>query len=179
MPNAPTRPTPWMTRLGVFLLVPVVTILLMPVTTSGATTRTASRSAAQCGAVIPRAGASGPIVGPIQFHGIRRAGLPAQKVLLILRRAIEGTVVITGASCTGDTRMRFLYDASPPAVFNSTTGITALVLRGRNGDAWPGYMVWSKPGDWKLTVRRGGSVLGSLVFCVAQAALGYSSAPCA
>jgi hypothetical protein len=125
-------------------------------------------AAARCGSPIPRAGARGPIVGPIQFRGIRRAAVPASKVLLWTREATNGAVVITGRNCADGTPMRLWYGGKPelPDTITSTTGDLSYVLHGSAGSGRPGYLLWSTSGNWKLTVSRAGRPLGTLVFCV-------------
>jgi hypothetical protein len=131
-----------------------------------------------CRHPIPRAGAKAPIVGPIQFRGIRLAAVPASKVLIFVREATKGDVVITGRRCADGTRMRLWYGDKPelPDTITPSTGDASFTFRGEAGSDRAGYLLWSKPGNWSLTVSRAGRQLGLLIFCVSARA--DTAAPC-
>jgi hypothetical protein len=122
----------------------------------------------RCGPAITRDGAHGPVIGPVEFRGLRRAEVPLGSKVLILQAASRVPVTIRGFSCVDDAPMRFLFDRPLPRTVSDSTGATTLTLSGAAGDSFIGYILWSKPGDWKLTVSRAGRRLGSVVFCVAQ-----------
>ena len=80
----------------------------------------------------------------------------------------RGAVVITARNWPDGTPMRLWYGGKPelPDTITSTTGDLSYALRGSAGSGRPGYLLWSKSGNWKLTVSRAGRPLGTLVFCV-------------
>jgi hypothetical protein len=91
-------------------------------------------------------------------------------VLLWVEKPTSGTVTITGARCADGTPMRFWYGDKPelPDTVTATTGDTSYAFDAPAGTDRPGYILWSKPGNWKLTVWKGGRAAGSFVFCVAR-----------
>lgn len=172
MPLCVLTPEVLTTGLGYDLLLMRATLVLLMLlgacALAPASLGTTRASSSRCGSPITRNGARGPVVGPVQFRGLRRAEVPLGSKVLILQATSRTPVTIRGSRCAGGTPMRFLFDKPLPQTLTPTTGTTALALRGAAGDAFIGYILWSKPGDWRLTVSRGGRRLGSVVFCVAQ-----------
>jgi hypothetical protein len=140
------------------LLVTVAPPIFAQVTTSS-----------RCAEPIARHAGHAPVAGPIHFRGIRVAAVPGNKVLLWTARATIGTVMIRGFRCADATPMRFWYRqaAELPRTIRPTTGDTSYGLSAPAGSGKPGYILWSKPGDWKLTVWMNGRAVGSFVLCVA------------
>jgi hypothetical protein len=147
---------------------PLAAVLFALGTARAVTAQTGT--ADHCAAAIARHASSAPLAGPIQFRGLREAAVPASKVLLWTKTSTHGTVLIRGVRCADGTQMRFWYGKSekPPDPVRPSTGEPSYALNAPAGTGTAGYVLWSKAGDWKLTVWRSGRRIGSLVFCVSQ-----------
>lgn len=64
--------------------------------------------------------------------------------------------------------MRFWYRRieNLPNVIRASTGDKSFALNAPARRGTPGYMLWSKPGNWMLTVWNNGERVASIVFCV-------------
>jgi hypothetical protein len=115
----------------------------------------------------------------VEFRGIRSAVVPATKVLLVVRAATRGAVVLAGRRCADGTPLRFWYGTRPalPASVTPATGSRTYEIAATGPEKGrPGYFLPSKPGAWRVSLVRRRTVIGTFVFC-ASASL-ESPRPC-
>ena len=103
----------------------------------------------------------------IQFRGLRHAAIPVGEVVLVVTSGTPGPVLITGERCADGSPIRFWFGNDAPWDYARTQGNLSYALVGKPGLTQIGYLSWSKPGLWKVTVSRAGHTLASAVFCVA------------
>jgi hypothetical protein len=129
--------------------------------------------------------------GPVAFRDFHRdeqvaaiadfvPGYPT-KVLILPFTSLQAAVTLQGWRCADGQPLRFWYGGGVPftslpaseAVLASTGDLVATLepqptpsMGGRM--SYPGYMLFTAPGAWKVVVRRNGSVLGSVVFFVSE-----------
>ena len=147
-----------------------------------------ARGSASCGAP-SKLGPNGfPRVGALVFgfynypanttgraHSIFTPGYPT-KVVLQLRphRPLRTRLILQGWNCSTGKRLRFWYDRERlpfnhlPATTEQLeqTGALVQILRADRKAGFHGYMLFTQPGRWKVTVRRPGATLGSVVVAV-------------
>jgi hypothetical protein len=137
------------------------------------------RGAIRCTAPISRQAARGPVIGAVQFRGIRSAATPATKVLLVVRAATGGDLVLSGRRCADGRRLRFWYGNRPslPDRVTPTTGSQTYLIEATGPEPGrPGYFLPSKAGDWQVVLTRRQMIVGSFVFCASSSS--SSPAPC-
>jgi hypothetical protein len=146
-----------------------------------------ARNAVSCGAP-SRLGSNGfPRVGPLLFgfynypanttgraHSTFTPGYPTKVVLQLKpHRPLQTRLILQGWNCSTGKRLRFWYDRgalpfSLPAATEQfeRTGALVQVLRTDRKAGFHGYMLFTQPGRWKVTVRKPGVTLGSVVVAV-------------
>jgi hypothetical protein len=141
--------------------------------------------AVTCGPLSRLAAGGKPQVGPLLFgfytypanttgraHSVFTAGYPT-KVVLQLRphRPIEQRLTLRGRSCATGKRLRFWYDREQPPFTRlpatteelEQTGALTQVLRSDRKTGFHGYMLFTRPGKWKVTVWRATRRVGSVI----------------
>ena len=129
-----------------------------------------------------------PAAGPLLFYahagpethaivGDFQAGLPT-KVAISARQPLTTPVTLEGWDCTSGQRLRFWY-GHPDNPFPSLpvsaaqlvpTGDLVATLQPSGRTGYPGYMLFTHPGRWKVDVFQGQQRSGELVFRVGAAA---------
>ncbi len=109
-------------------------------------------------------------------HGIYAAGYPTKVILHAVRDQTQ-TIVLRGSRCGDGRPLRFWYDDGilpgplPPLTEQQMQGVgdlaTSLVPTAANIDHL-GYMLFSSPGRWEVTVTQNSTDLGVLLVDVAQ-----------
>ena len=120
---------------------------------------------------------SAPTIGPLSFHPYRYAAGYPTKVILHAVRDQTQTIVLRGSRCGDGRPLRFWYDDGilpgplPPLTEQQMQGVgdlaTSLVPTAANIDHL-GYMLFSSPGRWEVTVTQNSTDLGVLLVDVAQ-----------
>ena len=147
-----------------------------------------ARGGISCGAP-SRLGPNGfPRVGPLVFgfynypanttgraHSTFMPGYPTKVVLQLKpHRPLRTRLILQGWNCSTGKRLRFWYDrerlpfSNLPATTEQLeqTGALVQTLRADRKAGFHGYMLFTKPGRWKVTVRKPGVTLGSVVVAV-------------
>ncbi len=126
-----------------------------------------------------------PVAGPLIFYGYNGAtthaiigdfapGVPT-KVGLGVTHTLTAPVTLEGWECATGNRLRFWYKECCP--FTTTpvtptqlaaTGDLVAVLQADAAQGYPGYMLFTRPGLWKVSVSQGDYILGSVVFQVVE-----------
>ena len=101
------------------------------------------------------------------------------KVLIFMRRPLRAPITLRGRRCSDGKALRFWYRAeageSPGAGSSSQLEQAGdLVAQLKAGEppitqpalGYPGYILFSAPGKWKVSARQGDRLLGSVVFRV-------------
>ncbi len=133
----------------------------------------------------------GALVGPLLFEtvilGEDRAAinsfLPGHPTKVVMQRvrAVNTPLTLEGWECSSGQRLRFWYreccpfpSSSLPVTeeqLASTGDLVATLPPGESstpdrGYAYGGYMLFTKPGKWKVSVSQSGQLLGSIVVLV-------------
>jgi hypothetical protein len=147
-----------------------------------------ARGSVSCGAP-SKLGSSGfPRVGPLVFgfynypanttgraHSTFTPGYPTKVVLqLTPHRPLRTRLILQGWNCSTGKRLRFWYDRQRlpfshlPATTEQLeqTGALVQILRADRKAGFHGYMLFTQPGRWKVTIRKPGLTLGSVVVAV-------------
>jgi len=101
------------------------------------------------------------------------------KVLIGVQRPLRAPITLRGRRCSDDRRLRFWYhppgsglpEASSPEDLERMGDVVAMLTAGEPpitvpGLGYPGYMLFSGPGKWKVSARRGGRLLGTAIIRV-------------
>lgn len=166
----------------------LATVGALALLASFAAARLQARGGISCGAP-SRLGPNGfPRVGPLIFgfynypanttgraHSIFTPGYPTKVVLqLTPHRPLLTRLILQGWNCSTGKRLRFWYDRERlpfshlPATTEQLeqTGALVQILRADRKAGFHGYMLFTQPGRWKVTVRKTGVTLGSVVVAV-------------
>lgn len=129
--------------------------------------------------------------GPVAFRDFHRdeqvaaiadyvPGYPT-KVLILPFTSLRAAVTLQGWRCADGQPLRFWYEGGVPltslpaseATMTRTGDLLATLppqltpsMGGRM--SYPGYMLFTSPGTWKVVVRQDGKLLGSVVFLVPE-----------
>jgi hypothetical protein len=129
--------------------------------------------------------ARAPVAGPLIFYGYSgksthaivgdfEPGVPT-KVGIGVIHTLTAPVTLEGWECATGEGLRFWYKECCP--FPSTpvtttqlasTGDLVAMLKSGAAQGYPGYMLFTRPGLWKVSVRQGDQVLGSVVLQVVE-----------
>lgn len=97
------------------------------------------------------------------------------KVLIHVRRPLRAAITLRGRRCSDGRRLRFWYRgagdlpvAGPPSELERMGDLVATLAAGEPpvtvpALGYPGYMLFSGPGSWKVSVRRGRRLLGTAI----------------
>jgi len=101
------------------------------------------------------------------------------KVLIFVRRPLRAPITLRGRRCSDGRALRFWYradDGEPPGAGSSSQLEQAgdLVAQLHPGEppitqpalGYPGYVLFSAPGRWKVSARQNGRLVGTVVFRV-------------
>lgn len=132
-----------------------------------------------------------PTAGPLVFHGasglqthaVVNDFLPYEptKVGISLLHPLAAPVDLRGWDCTTGQPLRFWYHLDGNALFATpsqrsvttaqlaSSGDLVATLPPTSGEGYPGYMLFTHAGLWKVTVDQGGRTLGAAVFQVIDA----------
>ena len=103
------------------------------------------------------------------------------KVLIGVHRPLRAPITLRGRRCSDDRPLRFFYrntgdtrdlpDAGPASELEHMGDRVATLAAGEPpitvpGLGYPGYMLFSGPGNWKVSVRRGRRLLGTAIIRV-------------
>lgn len=101
------------------------------------------------------------------------------KVLIYVPTPLAAPVTLKGRHCSDGKRLRFWYrvgdgDAPGPGSSGELEQAGDLAAKLQTGDppithpalGYPGYILFSSPGKWKVFVRQNGRLVGSVVFRV-------------
>lgn len=185
------RSAPFRRRLGAAIVAGLLLVALGGCARPGTT---AANQSLTCGAASPinpaiRYPTAGPLVlhgaAGLQTHGVVNDFLPYEptKVGISLLYPLAAPVELRGWDCTAGQPLRFWYylDGSvlfPNLTFDHRRVTTAQLASGGDlvatlppttGEGYPGFMLFTHAGLWKLTVTQGGRTLGSAVLQVIDA----------
>ncbi len=122
------------------------------------------------------------VAGPLVFYGGLDTthaivgdfapGIPA-KVGISALHPITTPLTLEGWDCASGKRLRFWYHPGSPfdsvpvtAAQLAAAGDLTAVLPPDDRGFYPGYILFTHPGNWKVEVRQGDQMLGSVVFDV-------------
>jgi hypothetical protein len=185
------RPSPFCRGLGATIAAGLLLVALVGCTRPG--TKLADQSA-NCGVPSPIDPAVRyPTAGPLVFHGA--AGLQTHavvndflpyeptKVSISLLHPLAAPVELRGWDCTTGQPLRLWYHLDGSVLFPNLTydhrrvttaqlassGDLVATLPPTSGEGYPGYMLFTHAGRWKVTVAQGGRTLGAAVLQVIDA----------
>jgi hypothetical protein len=119
------------------------------------------------------------VAGPLRFavYGLAsfREGSPT-KVPINVEKPLEGNVTLRGWRCSDGHPLRFWYKSgnqaypvwNPKALETAGDFVATLEAFGATSgvNAYSGYILFTAPGKWMVSVAQGDQVLGSVVFLV-------------
>ena len=151
-----------------------------------ATVRVAGSLAARCAhptaataTYLPTpAGSPGvPRVGPVTFSPVPyQPPLPDKVLIQRVSPLPTGPLSLTGYNCRDGRILRFWYTSPPlPGPLDRRPGEgyrVAVLPYGPPNTGYAGYMLFTEPGRWNITVSNRGAALGNLVITAARGCKG-------
>jgi hypothetical protein len=147
-----------------------------------------ARTGVACGPPSPVGQSGFPRVGPLLFgfynfppnttgraHSVFNPGYPTKVVLqLTPHRPLRTRLLLKGWSCSTGKPLRFWYDrerlpfSQLPATTEQLerTGALVQILRADRKAGFHGYMLFTHPGRWKVSVATPRRTLGSVIVAV-------------